>query len=270
MMPVFKLILLSLISLLSTFTLACSFKEPVISLSGPMTLLIEDLGLIHDKNLKGISVFNPVKEYKGERYGGGVFLGEKFFKNKSSLIFFDKSKSLESLFTKNNYSKFKIVDTRNKSPFVVVEELLKILIPILDINCGERLKAYKHKISTLENSDVFKTKISMKALFFLGEVIREKLPEQVIVNDGIVSFLKQRGLETYKSKLDYASWSSKLLKTVYKDYTYIGLKDSKADVIKIERLGEKHINLSFRGIFIPGIAQIKFLSQFLRNSASYR
>ena len=138
------------------------------------------------------------------------------------------------------------------------------------MRCKERLKNYKRKISKLENSDIFKTKISMKAIFFLGEVVGEKLPEQVIVNDGIVSFLRERGLKTYKSKLDYVGWSSKLLKKDYKNYTYIGLKDSKADIIKVERLGEKFINLSFRGIFIPGISQIRFLSQFLRNSASYR
>ena len=100
-------------------SMSCSLNRPLISLSGPITMLLEELGLLTDKNLKGISLFHPVNNFNGKKYGGGIFLGEKFFQEiGNSIIFYDQSRELNKLFSKKTTMSclkinFSTVSTKN-------------------------------------------------------------------------------------------------------------------------------------------------------------
>ena len=68
--------------------LACSLKKPIVSLSGPVTIYIEALGLLSDPKLRAISKFHPIKhKTSAEVLGGGVFLAQKKIKEFSSYLF---------------------------------------------------------------------------------------------------------------------------------------------------------------------------------------
>ncbi|MAZ48873.1 MAG: hypothetical protein CME65_09935 [Halobacteriovoraceae bacterium] len=240
----------------------CRLDKEVVSLSGPMTHLIEEMNLLDDPKLKAISKFHPLeKPFKKKVLAGGLFLSPHVFRDyKDSLIIFDKSREFEYLLKKTEHKDYIEIDSRDQDPFEVINILVLRIRPVLK-GCRDELKSLEKKFQNLREN-LLKAKLNLKALFFLGDQKR-KLPETIISHDGFVLFLKKfDNFKTYPSDLAYVTWSSKIMKEL-KDYRKIGLIEAQHEVLtRIER-EDGHYDLAFRGIMTPGIRQAYFLKAFL-------
>src|SRR5690606_35595590 len=148
-------ILLSLIFFTSTNVFAvCDFKpnvSKVISLSGSSTVLLKELGLLKNKKLQGISLFNPVtpQEYTGKAYPGGIFLSRETLKEFSgAVIFFDEARELRKVLESAKSIEGREIKTRNLNPDDAVMETLKVISPYLQ-NCDVKIAMLQQKVKTL-------------------------------------------------------------------------------------------------------------------------
>jgi hypothetical protein len=252
--------------LINTSYAKCQFDQTVISLSGPMTMLIEEMDLLKDPKLKGISKFHPIKkEFKGKTFAGGLFLSPKVFhQNKEAVIVFDKSREFKYLLKKSQHQNFLEVDSRDQDPFEVVNYLI-LKLRELTKGCRTPIKSLEKKMAKLKQ-ELQKKRLKQKSIFFLGEIKKRK-PELVISNDGFVMFLKkQNKLHSYPSEFAYVSWSQKVLEGL-PDYHYYGLQTMGTDLLVEKKVDDRSSNLAFRGLLIPGIRQVYFLQEFFKLSS---
>lgn len=244
----------------------CHLKHPLYSLAGPSTTILKSIGLLGDKNLKGISSFNPIsqKDYSGPRIGGGIFLSrreEKVFNGVE--VIYDHSRELDRYFKGREYSSVGI-DSIGMTPHLVVEKVLSILTPRLE-GCETEVENLLKKNADLK---FIKFKRKMKIIFFLGAISKEKrLPELVIGNDGFVTAFKQTGqIETYPSELNYIRWSQKILKSLSSDFLYVGISEPKDQKeISFKKLDKNHFNIIFPGALTPGQTQLELMSYIVKN-----
>lgn len=264
-----KIFLLSFSILFVSTSWACVFSGPetkVFSLAGPVTMSLKHLDLLKDPKLKGVSVFHPVdkENFKGEFLPGGIFLSQqsiqKFF---GSLIFYDESRELSKLFSRYPQIKAIEIKSRNLSPLEVVKLVEKHLSSHVK-NCDLKKveAALKDKLSQLKK--MIPEKKDM--LFFLGEIKPPRLPELLMVNDGVVKWLSDEKLiRTYPSELAYVNWSARILESFSKKALKIGMTDSGSRMeLKMKRHGEI-INLTYPGFLIPGFGQVDGLIYLFQN-----
>lgn len=251
---------LSLLLFLSTVVRAeCQLRprdRKIYSLSSPVTKVFEELGLL--QNLTGISVFYPGGEkFKGEKIPGGIFLAPgKLKEMKDALIFYDQGQELRKLFRKQGLKAIEIV-TRGQTPGETVSHVVKTLRPYLR-DCD--LEGLLIRVKDLEKRITKSMKERLKIVFFLGEVKEGRLPELVVVEDGLVLWLKRQGLvETYPTGFAYASWSGAILEELKKDHLLLGLKEGKAGVSGTP----KRATLTFPGSLAPGLHQLEAWEFFL-------
>lgn len=247
---------------------ACRLEQEMVSLSGPMTMLLEEMDLIKDPKLLAISKFHPVKNAHGKtRLAGGLFLSPKIFHQYSkSLIVFDKSREFKYLLKKSQHNLSLEIDSRDQDPFEVMNYLL-LKLREMTKGCRQNIKKMQ-KLSQQIKEQIVKQAIPLKAVFFLGS-IQTRLPEIVMNNDGFVMFLRRKQLvESYPSPLAYVNWSQKELGRL-NNYLFVGLGTAGTDKLEIQKKGERRYNLLFRGLLIPGIRQIKFLQQYARLSSTF-
>lgn len=240
---------------------ACNLSKRTVSLSGPISLIFEELDLIKDKKLLAISTFHPIKsKFQGKVLAGGLFLPRKTLKNYSNdLIFYDKSKEYKSMLKKSGVKEAVEVDTRDMDPFEAFNVSLNKILPYLK-HCEIAVDQLKEKIQKIERKIVIKSFL-YKSIFFLG-TIKNKLPDTVISNDGFVRWLKKDPLfMTYPSPLSYALWSKRIISKLG-TYNYFGVTDGKTEKLKMIEVSKGRYNLSMRGVLIPGIRQIYFLQHF--------
>ena len=246
MKTVFSLFLLFYVTSVS----ACHLNQKIISLAGPVTMLLEELDLISDKNLLAISKYHPVLSSQIKMLPGGLFLGKKVlseFPQKTTVIFdqsFELQKSLEHYFS----GLLKELDTRGLDSLKAYKASVKVLNPFLK-DCEERFKKIDILISELKKN---KKKISDKTLlFFLGKLKKKgKKPELLMVSDGPVKWLKNaKIIKTYPSELPYVTWSQKVLSSIENPLEF-GLVAANENRLKVEKL-------------TPGIRQIYFLKDFI-------
>lgn len=241
----------------SLCSFACELNRPIISLSGPLTMMLEEMNLLGDKNLVGISNFHPVKTYDGQIFSGGLFLSKSVLnKNSEAFIFYDRSREFLKLLKSSKHKFYKAVETRELTPFEVVADLL-LSIDQFTSKCESAITKLELKMEKLQQK-LSKIK-GRNAVFFLGE-IKSKLPELVIANDGFVTFLKQnKNYKTYPSTLSYVPWSKKSLSKL-KDLVLVGIHEGK--MFQLTKASSNRYNIQFRGILTPGIRQIYFLEKF--------
>lgn len=237
--------------------LACELNshKPIFSLAGPVTVVLKELALLESPQLKGISVFHPVTNYKREVLPGGVFLGHSLLeKMRGHVVFFDESQQLHKTLKTEPTIKGIEIKTRGKSPSEVTSIVVKELLPYLS-KCELKLKQLEDK-QLLLMKQLKKLAEKQQVIFFLGR-ITERYPDLVMVNDGVVKWLvEQENFKSYPSELAYVSWSAKVL-TSLPSSLKVGLLDSaNRDEKKVER-GEKGINLTYPGILIPGLSQVE-------------
>lgn len=248
------------IFLFSFSAVSCELKEDIVSLSGPMTLMIEELDLLSDSRLKAISIFHPIEDIqmtKATILAGGLFLTKKALAPyRQNIFFYDKSRALKKTLKSSGLAKMIEIDSRQKDPYIFSWELVETLGPFLK-GCDNNISQLKKKLVPIKR---IKEKF-YKVIFFMSNISRSgKLPKLVISNDTFVSFLKKniKEFSTYESDLHYAPWSAKKMKG-HQDYKLIGLSESKTNEILIKTIDENKFNMSMRGITVPGIRHVKFL-----------
>jgi len=249
----------SFLILLFSFTSgACEISKPIVSLSGPITMLLDELNLLNDKNVLGISKFHPVKPgYKGKIYSGGIFLSNKTLKSfRNSKIYFDKSRGFKQILKKAKISNYQEFDSRDQNPF---EVLNMTIIKTQDIlkNCFTEIEKLEKKSDKIQKELKLNSELS-KSIFFLGS-LGHKLPKLVIANDGFVLSLREfDNFKTYPSDISYVPWSQKVLKGL-KSYMHIGIDEGSSEVTTINKLSTLKYNISMRGALTPGMRQIYLL-----------
>lgn len=234
-------------------------------------MLLEDLGLLKDKNLKAISIFHPVKEYSGKSLGGGIFLSSKAFKKfPNMVVFYDSSKELTKSLKRNHSIQSIEVSTRGMNLLDISNYTMLLLAKYLSKSCLSKKLAWQQKVHNIEAKidKRIKSKKYMKhrkILFFIDEITdARRLPPILMVNDSISKFLTKKSfIKTYISPLAYLPWSSKLLKNNYKNYVRVGLVNSNSDKLMIKQLDKLHYNIFYRGVLIPGIRQLYFIDQLM-------
>lgn len=255
------MIALALSFLFSISTFACDFRpevKGVYSLAGSATLALRDLGLLQSPKLKGVSVFHPVDKanFKGAFLPGGVFLSHESIKNLSgSLLFFDESRELSRILAR--YPKIKAVEikTRSLKPLEVVALMEKTLASYVT-SCD--LSSMTTKMQTRLSELKALIPKNKTILFFLGSIQNNRLPELLMVEDGIVQWMvDEKLIKTYPSKLAYVNWSSKILNSLPKDVMKVGLKDSGNEMKKGVTISESGTNLTYPGALIPGFGQVE-------------
>lgn len=259
-----------LISLLSTLHIfACDFSsnaKEVISFSGVITQSFQDLGLLKNSKLKGVSVFHPVskEEFKGTFYPGGLFLSHDTLKKFSgSVLFYDESRELTRILRRHPEIKAVEVKTRSLGPVGAIERVEEVTKSYLS---GCDFKALK---TSLEAKLVELKKHIPKnktMLFFLGHLNKGRPPELLMVNDGIVKWMLQEKLiKTYDSELAYVYWSAKILNGMPKETLKVGIKDPGNELVKkVEKVSD-WINLTWPGALIPGRGQVEAMLFLFKN-----
>lgn len=258
-----KLLLSLVLFFFQGISFSCEIKEKkLLFLSSPISLLAEELGILKSPKILGVSSYHPLKEYDGPKVLGGIYLSSKNRNQfKGSVIFYDESFELEKSLKKFEVEKLIALKSKGRDPFIVLTESLDLLLPYLE-GCDEKIKKIK-EFSNLVN-DKLKSLNERKLLFFLGALEQNLFPPLLINNDLFVKALKDQGkLKTYGGEIAYIHFSEKELRKFHR-YLFVGLSESQSDVILVERLGKGKINLSYRGIFSPGIRQITFLHELMK------
>jgi hypothetical protein len=257
MKTVFSLLIL----IFSYQAYSCELSEKIVSLSGPITMVLEELDLLGDKNLLAVSKFHPIKNITNAKVlAGGLFLSKKTLKKyQHTKIFFDKSRELKILLSKDHKGLLVEVDTRDQSPFEAFNlSLVKTMNSLK--NCHKKVEALEKKILKIKKYLSIKHDFH-KSVFYLGS-IGTKFPDMVISNDGFILSLKNNiNFKTYPSELAYSTWSKKIMKSL-SGFKHFGVVESKEDNLRVIKVSGDKYNLSMRGILTPGIRQIYFLDQF--------
>ena len=155
-----------------------------------------------------------------------------------------------------NFEGIKAVEfkTRSLTPLEVMLKLEKDLSPYL-VGCDFSALNSELKKKLADLKKIADKKSTM--LFFLGSIQSERLPEHIMVQDGVVKWLIQEGvLKTYPSELPYVNWSAKILNGLPKDTVRVGIKDSGSQLEKKISKNKNVINLIFPGSLIPGVGQV--------------
>lgn len=245
-------------------TFACELKSETVSLSAPITGVLEDLKLLSDKNLIAISMFHPLKdETKIERLGGGLFLSQKSLKRFQKMtIFFDESGEMKRRLTEAHIAGVIEVQTRSLDPFEVVERAIVKLTPYLK-NCDDKLSALKTHYLSEKDWLLQQTAFKNPMYFFLGELKENNWPDLLMVQDGPVLFwLKHKKIKTIESPLAYVRWGEKWKKSLTKEDQLIGLIHS-SDTKKFSIEKQTYWNVTSAGALTPGPWQIRFMRQFV-------
>lgn len=246
----------------SSASASCGFAEnvkSVYSLSGPLTVILEELGLLTSPVVKGVSVFYPVPDnFRGEVIPGGVFLSpSKLASLKGSLVLYDGSQELKKLFRSQNISAIEFT-SRNQTPREVTEAAIELLRKYLS---GCDTTRILKKLETIEKEIQAKMKTPLHVVFFLGRISGQKLPELVIANDGLVLWLRKlKTIVTYPSELAYVNWSGAIINRLPSGTLSVGISEDKKPSVKGE---SGRYNLIYPGGLIPGIRQLEAWNYFL-------
>lgn len=248
---------------------ACDFSpeiKKVYSLSGTISLALRDLNLLSKPALKAVSVFHPIdkKDFKGEFLPGGVFLSHHSLTEMTEgVLFYDESRELTRILSKFKNIKAIEVKTRGLSPLQVSATAEKLLAPYTKGCALSQLsEELKSKLEVLKKS--VKTKESL--LFFLGAIRQGKWPSLLMVNDGVVKWLKdEKIISTYPSELAYVNWAAKMIHEMPKNTFKIGIVDSGSEMkSQLEKKGAQ-MNLIYPGSLIPGTGQVEAMIYLFKN-----
>lgn len=241
----------------------CEFHsevKKVFSLSGPMTVALKELDLLSQPKLLGISIFNPIsgEQFKGKILPGGIFLSPSLLQEFSNgIVFFDESLEMSRTFSTVPHLKVIEIKTRGLSPAEVQASLLHTLKPYV-AGCEDNFKKFNKRFKQTEDELLTFFPVEKKMVFYLGEFKGSRAPELLIVNDGVVKWLKdQKKISTYPSELAYVSWSAKLMRELPKETWHIGVRDSARSLeVKVVKIQERRVNLTYPGALVSGISQL--------------
>lgn len=253
----------------------CQFRsdlKKIYSLSGPFTVALDEMGLLGDKKMAGISLFHPISknQFEGDILPGGIFLShETGLKLRGAKVIFDKSIELKKMLSHLQVDLHEI-DSYGLMPNEVTLKL-STLLKDLTINCGNEIASYEAKTQKLLNQIKQNVPKSFNAIFFLGEITPEKFPEILMVQDGVLRWLiHEKLLVSYPSNLAYLPWSSRILNSLSPKTLLIGVKDSGGKMTKRLdlTLQKNKMNLIYPGALIPGVSQLEAWLFLLKNLKS--
>ncbi|MCB9091058.1 MAG: hypothetical protein H6621_11555 [Halobacteriovoraceae bacterium] len=247
----------------------CHLSEPVISLSGPVSFVLKELNLSHDKHWMAASHQHHFldSQFKGKKLGGGVYISMKEFQKikKKSVVFFDESyelkERLQYIQKQNpNISKLVEIKTRGLTPFSAYIEVFKNIYPFLN-QCDEGRKKLDKWVKSIEDES---KNINFKhdtILFYLGSL--QSKNNLMMVNDGFsLAWIKKKKYQPYPSDLHYVSPSQKVLSKLKGKVLEIGLVEKKGAGFKPIALGKNKYDIQISYLLIPGIPQIQFMHFF--------
>lgn len=241
----------------------CQLEKNLVSMSGPITMILEELDLLEDPKLKAISNFHPIKKKTTAKIiSGGLFVSSQVLKEfQKDAFYYDKSREYSQMLKRNQMNEVFEMSTAGENSFKNFD-LALVMLEVNLKNCAKKIAELKKRVEIIKDKlRLYKEKRGV--LFFLGE-IRHKYPELLMVNDGPMLALRTFGtLVTYDSNLDYVNWSAKEMKK-YKKFLKVGLNESKEDGLKLKKVSDTQYNIYFRGVLIPGIRQIYFLEEFIK------
>lgn len=261
--------LLSLFLFFSTYSYSCELKEKLVSLSGPMSYLLQELDLAKDPKLLAVSSFHHFiqKDFKGKRLAGGIYLSLKEFSKiqKEHILFMDDGLEMrrngKKIQEKTKLTKeIRFVDSRGEDAFTFSKQMLTTLKG-LTLNCSfdvveKKIKLTQRKLASFN----FHHK---NYLFFLGEISSHRSKNLLMNNDGFVtSFRTNKTFKSIKSTLKYFSPSQKEMNKIEGPLSF-GLRSSQNKKLKIETKDKNVFLLSRAGLLTPGLSQVEFMSEFL-------
>ncbi len=250
----------------------CKLERDIVSLSGPLSFYLLELGLINDPKLRAVSLYHDFlhNKFKGRWIGGGIYLSSKEFKKISGEyeIFLDESlemkKRIEKLRKKiPSIRSAQWLKTRGKSALAIVDEL-NFLIKKNTSGCEEKISEIKKKISeTLTRLMNFKF-LPKTHLFYLGVVKSYQNKKIMVANDlFLVNLKKNISFKYYPTQLEYLSPSSKILKSLERKSIVFGLSSNKKEKFEFINSKKNIYNIFSYGLLSPGLSQIYFISEFL-------
>jgi len=262
---------------------SCSIKksQEMISFSGPITTALFQLGLLSDKNLKGILSFHQFNQInknisQGPKiYLGGIYLSKKDFANlkAGTIIFYDSSKNFEKLFSSLSHLATALeIKTRNRLSLELANEALDKLYPWLD-KCDVPIAALRREYKQIDQEIQNHLPLKHNFYFFLGKISPKKLPEIVIGKDLFIRELVEKQKLPWDRQLAvYGPWSAKLLAGSPNAF-FMGLNahpnaDEGLNFQKIEfqsgPFKNSSWNINFMGASIPGAFQLTIAREFLK------
>jgi hypothetical protein len=144
-----------------------------------------------------------------------------------------------------------------------VEHTSVLLKPFLQ-NCDVKVVSQKleQKLNSLKKMIPAKSTL----VFFLGGIIHNRLPELLMVNDGVVKWMiDQKLIKSYPSPLSYVNWSARILLEMPNETIRVGLKDSGSEMTQKVEKHPTHTNLTFPGALIPGSGQVEAMIYLFEN-----
>jgi hypothetical protein len=256
-------IFLSILLISSTALADCSFKKDVkkvVSLSGAISVILSEIGLLNSSAILGISHYHPVgpQKYSGKRYPGGIFLAPSTLDEFSgAAVFYDESRELKKILeTRRNVTSIE-VKTRNLLPLEALEHSISVVLPFLT-GCEGEVSRLRNHGQLLQDKLLERVPAGTKAYFYLGKINPPRFPELMMVQDGAVKLLQQeKKITTYPSPLSYVNWSSKIHNESTKDTLHVGIIDSgDREAIDLAKKGKFH-NLTYPGALVPGLSQLR-------------
>lgn len=236
-----------------------------VSLSGPISHLWQEWGLLQDPSWKAASSYHFLpSNFKGEVLAGGLLLTKnKLLKYKDAVVFYDQSSQLDRLLKKYSYKNKVSINTRKLGVFETLDQLIKSSLPYLHECEKEISKIQQLKVKIQKK--MLNIKTTGKLIFYLGALSKNgKSPEFIMANDSFIIDLKQAAaLRTYPSDLAYVRWSQKEI-TNQKGFIHIGLEvDKNCPGICLQQVEKDRYNLSGARILTPGISQVSVLEKLL-------
>jgi hypothetical protein len=253
-----------LIALSSLEVRACHLKQPIVSLSAPVTGTLQEMGLLRDPQLLGISTFHPVgpEEFKGARLGGGLFLSAKgVAPYRRAHVFFDESEELTKRLKTLPFNGRTKIRTRQLDPFTVTEGALIALDRRLS-NCEKKIADLRGWMQAQKTVLLSRAAFKAPIYFFIGTFHRGKWPELIMANDGPVAWWKAHGkLVSLDSPLVYVRWSEKWKASLSGQHRLVGL--SSEGPTRTLPLGKSMFQIHDAEALSPGPAQIRFMRRLI-------
>lgn len=253
---------------LNAFSCEINQTRDVISLSGPITHLLFELKLLKTP-VMAISEFHGInpKDFSGKILKGGMFLSPQVLKTlKNPLIFFDESLEQRKTIKRLDIQGIEL-KTKNLDPFEVYHLSKDKLSPYLK-NCETELSLLQKKVDGVKLEVEKSKKLNGYYFFYLGEIKKdERKPNLIMIDNFVLTFLKNKLLETYPSQLNYVPWSEKVVHDYQKKKTFfIGLvtsSQSEKRSLELKQVSEREFNFYHPALLVPGLAQINFLKELV-------
>lgn len=241
----------------------CEFKKDVTkvtSLSGSMAVTLKELGLLSNPKMKGITIFAPIAkdEFKGKIFPGGIFLSQQALSQfDQEIVFFDEARELRRILNSRKSIVGREVTTRNLTPMQAIDSTLKVLAEFI-VGCDQEIVTFKGKALAVENEILKLLSKPMHAIFYIGVIKNNRLPETIMANDGIVKWLREQNkLVTYPTNLAYVSWSAKVMKELESKTVHVGIKDPGQNNLRSFNKNSNKISFEYPGSLVPGLTQLE-------------